>query len=210
VITDDADLLAGLCLFAIVSSLTPGPNNTMLLTSGVNFGFRRTIPHGLGVSIGFFVLVVCTGLGLGALFAAWPPLHVALKVAGAIYLLWLAYRIATSTGMGGASAGARPITFLQAAAFQWVNPKAWAMAVGGVATYAPRDRYVANVLLIAAIFALINLPCISAWAGLGVGMRRFLERPGVLRAFNWGMAALLVISLAPLGVELAHWLSSRP
>lgn len=200
-ITSDADLLAGLCLFAIVSSLTPGPNNAMLLASGVNFGFRRTIPHGLGVSIGFFVLVVCTGLGLGALFAAYPPLHVVLKVAGAIYLLYLAYKIATSDGMGGAKAGSRPITFLQAAAFQWINPKAWAMAIGGVATYAPAQNYVANVVVIAAIFAAINLPCIAVWAGVGVGMRRFLERPGVLRAFNWGMAGLLALSLLPLAVE---------
>jgi threonine/homoserine/homoserine lactone efflux protein len=195
------ELLAGLCLFALVTSLTPGPNNTMLLTSGVNFGFRRTIPHALGVSIGFFVLVVCTGLGLAALFAAYPPLHVALKVAGALYLLYLAAKIAMSSGMGGAKAGARPITFLQAAAFQWVNPKAWAMAVGGVTTYAPRQDYAVNVVLIAAVFALVNLPCIALWAGLGVGMRRFLERPGVLKVFNWGMAALLVLSLYPLAFE---------
>ena len=195
------ELLAGLTLFALVSSLTPGPNNTMLLTSGVNFGFRRTIPHALGVSIGFFVLVVCTGLGLGALFAAYPPLHVVLKVAGAVYLLYLAAKIARSSGMGGGKAGSKPFTFLQAAAFQWVNPKAWAMAIGGVATYAPRENYVVNVLLIAAIFAVINLPSVSLWAGLGVAMRRFLERPGVLKAFNWGMAALLVLSLYPLAFE---------
>lgn len=195
------ELLAGLCLFAFVSSITPGPNNTMLLTSGVNFGFRRTIPHALGVAGGFFVLVVCTGLGLGALFAAYPPLHVVLKVAGAVYLLYLAVKIARSSGMGGGKAGAKPFTFLQAAAFQWVNPKAWAMALGGVTTYAPARDYVGNVVLIAAVFAVINLPCIAAWAGLGVGMRRFLERPGVLKAFNWGMAALLVLSLYPLAFE---------
>jgi threonine/homoserine/homoserine lactone efflux protein len=196
------ELLAALTLFAFVSSITPGPNNTMLMASGANFGFRATIPHQLGVSGGFFVLVVAVGLGLGGLFAAYPPLHDILAVVGGLYLLWLAWKIGTSRSMGASEAGARPQTFLQAAAFQWVNPKAWAMALGAVTAYAPRDNYVMNVLLVSFIFTVINLPCIASWTGFGVGLRRFLDKPAILRGFNICMALLLVLSLIPVAMEL--------
>ena len=196
------ELLAALALFAFVSSITPGPNNTMLMASGANFGFRASIPHMMGVSGGFLLLVVAVGLGLGGLFAAYQELHDVLAVAGGLYLLWLAWKIATSSGIGMGEAGARPQTFLQAAAFQWVNPKAWAMALGAVTAYAPRDGYVANILLVSVIFTAINLPCVASWTGFGVGLRRFLDRPAVLRAFNVGMALLLVLSLLPVALEL--------
>ena len=196
------ELLAALALFAFVSSITPGPNNTMLMASGANFGFRASIPHMMGVSGGFLLLVVAVGLGLGGLFAAYPELHDVLAVAGGLYLLWLAWKIATSSGLGAGEAGARPQTFLQAAAFQWVNPKAWAMALGAVTAYAPRDGYVANILVVSVIFTAINLPCVASWTGFGVGLRRFLDRPAVLRAFNVGMALLLVLSLLPVALEL--------
>lgn len=196
------ELLAALALFAFVSSITPGQNNTMLMASGANFGFRASIPHMIGVSGGFLLLVVAVGLGLGGLFAAYPELHDVLAVAGGLYLLWLAWKIATSSGLGMGEAGARPQTFLQAAAFQWVNPKAWAMALGAVTAYAPRDGYVANILVVSVIFTAINLPCVASWTGFGVGLRRFLDRPAVLRAFNVGMALLLVLSLAPVALEL--------
>jgi threonine/homoserine/homoserine lactone efflux protein len=196
------ELLAALTLFAFVSSITPGPNNTMLMASGANFGFRATAPHMLGVSLGFFVLVVAVGLGLGGLFAAYPALHDVLAVAGGLYLLWLAWKIATAKGFGTGEAGARPMTFLQAAAFQWVNPKGWAMALGAVTAYAPRENYAFNVLLISLIFTLVNLPCVASWTGFGVGLRRFLDKPAVLRAFNVGMALLLVLSLVPVALEL--------
>ena len=196
------ELLAALALFAFVSSITPGPNNTMLMASGANFGFRASIPHMIGVSGGFLLLVVAVGLGLGGLFAAYPELHDVLAVAGGLYLLWLAWKIATSSGLGMGEAGARPQTFLQAAAFQWVNPKAWAMALGAVTAYAPRDGYVANILVVSVIFTAINLPCVASWTGFGVGLRRFLDRPAVLRAFNVGMALLLALSLLPAALEL--------
>ncbi len=195
------ELLAALTLFAFVSSITPGPNNTMLMASGANFGFRATAPHMLGVSIGFFVLVVAVGLGLGGLFAAYPALHDVLAVAGGLYLLWLAWKIATAKGLGSGEAGARPMTFLQAAAFQWVNPKGWAMALGAVTAYAPRENYALNVLLISLIFTVVNLPCVASWTGFGVGLRRFLDKPAVLRAFNIAMALLLVLSLVPVAME---------
>ncbi|CAN7341769.1 LysE family translocator [Phenylobacterium sp. LjRoot164] len=197
------ELLAALALFAFVSSITPGPNNTMLMASGANFGFRASIPHMIGVSGGFLLLVVAVGLGLGGLFAAYPELHDVLAVAGGLYLLWLAWKIATSSGLGMGEAGARPQTFLQAAAFQWVNPKAWAMALGAVTAYAPREGYVTNILVVSVIFTAINLPCVASWTGFGVGLRRFLDRPAVLRAFNLGMALLLVLSLVPVALELS-------
>jgi len=193
-----SELLAALALFAFVSSITPGPNNTMLMASGANFGLRRTAPHMAGVCIGFLVLLLSVGLGLGGLFTAFPPLHLALKVAGGAYLLWLAWKLATSKGLGQGASGARPMTFLQAAAFQWVNPKAWAMAVSAVAAYTPKGDYVANVLLMDAVFSLVNLPCIGAWTGFGVGLRRVLEKPSALRAFNLAMALMLVLSLYPM------------
>ena len=196
------ELLAALALFAFVTSITPGPNNTMLMASGANFGFRATIPHGLGVSGGFFLLVMAVGLGLGGLFAAYPSLHDILAVVGGLYLLWLAWKIGTSKGLGLGEAGAKPQTFLQAAAFQWVNPKAWAMALGAVTAYAPREHYVFNIFLVSLIFTAINLPCVMSWTGFGVGLRRFLDRPAVLRGFNIAMALLLVLSLVPAAMEL--------
>lgn len=196
------ELLAALALFAFVSSITPGPNNTMLMASGANFGFRASIPHLLGVSGGFFVLVVAVGLGLGGLFSAYPELHDILSAAGGLYLLWLAWKIATSKGTATSGGSGRPQTFLQAAAFQWVNPKAWAMALGAVTAYAPREHYVANILAVSLIFVAINLPCVMSWTGFGVGLRRFLDKPAVLRGFNIVMALLLVASLVPLALEL--------
>lgn len=192
------DLLAGLTLFAFVSSITPGPNNAMLMASGANFGLRRTAPHMAGVSLGFLFLILAVGLGLGGLFAAYPVLHDVLKVVGCAYLVWLAWKLATAKGLGAAAARGKPMTFLQAAAFQWVNPKAWAMAVSGVSAYTPAAGYVSNLFVMGAVFALVNLPCIGAWTGFGVGMRRFLDRPAALRAFNLTMAALLLLSLWPM------------
>jgi len=199
------NLLAALALFAFVSSITPGPNNTMLLASGANFGVRRTVPHMMGVWLGFTFLIVCCGLGLGALFAAFPPLHTALKVVGGLYLLWLAWKVARASGVGGAPAGARPMTFVEAAAFQWVNPKAWTMGLGAVATYAPQGRFAAGLAAVAAVFFIVNLPCIALWAALGATVRRLLARPRALKAFNWTMALLLVASLYPLAEEAWRW-----
>jgi threonine/homoserine/homoserine lactone efflux protein len=196
------ELLLGLCVFALATSLTPGPNNTMLLASGANFGLKRSIPHALGVSAGFLILLISVGLGLGALFAAWPPLHTGLQVVGSLYLVYLAWKIATTKGIGAGEAGGRPMSFLAAVAFQWVNPKAWAMALGAVTAYAPPQHYVANVVIVGLVFAAINLPCIGLWTGLGVVMRRFLDRPGVLRLFNVAMALLLLASLYPVVKDL--------
>lgn len=199
------DLLLGFALFALVTSITPGPNNTMLLASGVNFGFNRTIPHMLGISCGFFLLVVAVGFGLGAVFEAYPILYTVLRYVGAAYLLYLAWKIAHSGPVGdGADGEAKPISYLGAAAFQWVNPKAWIMAIGAISTYTPMQGYFYNVVVIAAVFAIINLPSVGLWAACGTLLRNVLKDPRWLRVFNWGMAALLVISLYPLLLESFH------
>ncbi len=121
----------------------------------------------------------------------------ALKVVAVAYMLWLAWKIARAGAPGEGKAGGRPMTFLQAAAFQWVNPKAWAMALGAVAAYVPEPS-VAAYAAVAGVFALVNLPSVSVWAAAGQGLRRWLEGPGRLRAFNWTMAGLLVLSLWPV------------
>ncbi|PBP63436.1 lysine transporter LysE [Pseudomonas syringae] len=196
------DLLLAFTLFAFVTSITPGPNNMMLLASGVNFGFSRTLPHMLGISVGFFVLVLAVGFGLGSVFKAWPVLYTILRYVGAAYLLYLAWKIATS---GPASdkvdSQGKPLSFMGAALFHWVNPKAWIMAIGAISTYTPMQGYFYNVLVISAVFALINLPSVGVWAGFGSLLRNVLRDPLGLRIFNGVMAALLVASLYPLFIE---------
>ena len=198
------DLFAACWLFAIVASITPGPNNAMLLASGANFGLARSIPHMLGVLVGFVGLLLSVGFGLGGLFYAWPALHGVLQVGGALYLVYLAGKIATTKGLGDDAVSVRPQTFWQAVAFQWVNPKAWTMALSAFATYAPKSGYAPAVLVIVAVFAVVNVPCVLIWTGFGVGVSRFMHRPAAMRAFNIAMAALLVASLYPLAAE---WLA---
>lgn len=193
-----ADLFLALLAFAFATSVTPGPNNLMLLASGVNFGFRRSIPHMLGVGLGFGLMVIVIGLGLGAVFETYPVMHRLLAYGGGAYMLWLAWKIATTGPVGEAKVGSRPMTFLQAALFQWVNPKAWVMAITAVATYAVASSHVASVLLVGLTFVLVNIPSVSVWTLSGVAIRCILADPRHLRLFNIGMALLLLVSLAPL------------
>lgn len=195
------DLLMALLGFAVVSSITPGPNNMMLLASGVNFGMRRTLPHMMGVCLGFTLMLVIVGMGLGAAILAVPVLHTVLKFGSGGYLLWLAWSLARSGSLGGSQAGARPMRFIEAALFQWINPKAWVMAVTAMAIYTMPEAMVASVLAVSGLFGAINLPCIAVWVGFGVGLRGFLEDPIRLRLFNISMALLLLVSTLPLLVE---------
>ncbi|MBX9451341.1 MAG: LysE family translocator [Neoaquamicrobium sediminum] len=193
------DLLLALVVFAFVTSITPGPNNFMLLASGVNFGFRRTIPHMLGIGGGFLSLLLGVGFGLGALLTAYPSLHLALKLAGGAYLLYLAWRIAMSRSLSEKDGkAARPMTFLEAAAFQWVNPKAWVMAVTAMAVYSDPAAPFLSVLVVALAFALVNLPSVSTWAGFGMALRGFLADPVRLKWFNIAMGVALAVSLWPM------------
>lgn len=189
--------LIPLALFALATSLTPGPNNLMLLASGANFGFARTIPHMLGVALGFVFMAFLMGVGLARAFQTIPQLHTVLTVVSAAYLLWLAWKIANAAPPKEGGETGTPMTFLQAAAFQWVNPKAWAMALSAVTIYAPSDTAMA-MLVVAAVFGAVNLPSVSLWCLLGVQMRRLLTNPVRLSAFNWTMATLLVASMVPV------------
>ena len=194
-----AEIFLALSVFALVTSVTPGPNNFMLLASGVNFGFWRTVPHMLGIFRGFCSLLLGVGLGLGATLQTFPALDIALKLAGGGYLLYLAWKIAMWRSMAArATANAEPLTFLQAAAFQWVNPKAWVMAVTAMAVYTNPSQPFLSILLVAIVFPLINLPSVSIWAGFGMALRGFLADPVRLKWFNIAMGVLLAATLWPM------------
>ncbi|NTX26938.1 LysE family translocator [Burkholderia pyrrocinia] len=189
-------------LFALVTSITPGPNNTMLLASGVNFGFRRTMPHLFGISIGVAILMLCVGFGLGEAFKRLPLLYTILEAASVAYLLYLAWRIGTSGEVKAHGAKPRPMTFVEAAAFQWVNPKAWMMVLTAATTVRLSADYGMNAAWMAVVFILIGFPCICLWAAFGLGLRRFLSNQRALRIFNVTMAVLLILSLYPLVAHL--------
>ena len=194
------EALLALATFAFVSSITPGPNNLMLMASGTTFGFARTVPHLLGVAIGFVVMVLVVGAGLGQALRDAPSAWLALEIAGVAYLLYLAFRTATArppSDDASAAARSRPLTFAQAAAFQWVNPKAWTMALTAVAAFVPAGDRVAGLVAVALVFGAINLPSVGAWALAGASLRRWLRRPYAHRAFSVGAALLLVASLVP-------------
>ncbi|WP_419911084.1 LysE family translocator [Hoeflea sp.] len=193
-----ADTFLALVAFAFVTSVTPGPNNFMLLASGVNFGFVRTFPHMCGIATGFASLLLGVGFGLGALLQSWPALHILLKIAGGSYLLYLAWKIAGSRALAEGEAVSRPLTLLQAAAFQWVNPKAWMMALTAMVLFADPAQPRLSVVLVAAAFVLVNFPSVSIWAGFGTVLRRALSEPRRLRWFNMTMGILLVATLIPM------------
>ena len=191
------DLFPALAMFAFVSSITPGPNNLMLMASGANFGFRRSVPHMLGIGLGFVFMVLMVGTGLVQVFDTYPVSYTVLKAVSVAYLLYLAWKIGTAVGVRDTEGSGRPMTFLQAAAFQWVNPKSWAMALTAVSAYTP-DHTLAAIALVALVFGAINLPSVSLWTVLGQQMARFLTDRRRLMIFNGTMAALLVASLYPI------------
>jgi threonine/homoserine/homoserine lactone efflux protein len=186
--------------FGVAAAFTPGPNNVMLLASGVNFGFVRTLPHIMGVGIGFSVMVMLIGVGLGAVFVLYPVLHTLLKYAGAAYLLYLAWAIARSGGAGGIDAGGagRPMSFFGSAAFQWVNVKGWIIALGAVTTYAGIAEYPANIIVLGLVFFVLGLASAATWTAFGSSLRHVLESPRALRLFNVTMGLLLAGSLVPV------------
>lgn len=189
--------LSGLFL---VSSITPGPNNLMLLTSGARFGLARTLPHLLGVTIGFTIMVVLVGAGIAGLLQAVPGLSQALRVISILYVLYLSWKIANAPTRFASvtSESDRPMNFIQAALFQWINPKAWTMAVTAVTGYAPSQDPLLGLALIALIFGGINLPCVGLWATLGTRLRLVLSNPARFRVFNLTAALLLAATVIPL------------
>jgi threonine/homoserine/homoserine lactone efflux protein len=183
--------------FAFVTSITPGPNNMMLIASGANFGFRRTIPHMLGISLGHMAMTLIVGLGLAGIVHTEPRVLDVLKWVSVAYLLWLAWKLAHAAAPDDVATTGTPMTFLGAALFQWVNPKAWTMSLGAVSAYATNPTP-ATVAVIAATFAVINLPSVSVWTIAGQQLRQYLTSPKRLAVFNWTMAGLLVLSLIPV------------
>jgi threonine/homoserine/homoserine lactone efflux protein len=194
-------LIVGFFVFAFVASVTPGPNNLMLMASGATFGIRRSTAHIAGVCIGFSAMTIAVGLGLAGLFRILPWLYVVLRWGAAAYILYLALRMALAKGVGQGFTGAKPMSFWGAAAFQWINPKAWVMALGAVTTYALPGHMLQGVGFIALVFLLFSMISCLSWAAFGVGIKRFLREGWHLRAFNAFMAALLMASLYPLVTE---------
>ncbi len=194
-----AELAAGIVVFATVTLFTPGPNNLMLMASALNYGFGPTQPHVAGVALGFGFMNVVVGAGVGAVFAAIPQLYDVLRFVGAAYLLWLAWRIATAGSLRqDGEARGRPMTFLQAVAFQWVNPKGWVMAVGAITTYAAVAVFPANVAFIAGAFTLLGFLSAWTWVLFGLGLKQVIAGERTMRVANIAMALLLVATLIPV------------
>lgn len=192
-------LLGPLVLFAAVMSLTPGPNIIMVTASAATFGFHRTIPLMIGVTIGFGALVLAAGFGLAGLVHAEPSLQAVLKYAGGAYLLYLAWSIARTDASDGTSARAKPVGPVAGALFQWVNPKAWVFAVGAVAAYTTAGgELLREIFVIAGVNIVACLVSVVLWAAFGAAIGRFLATARARKAFNWSMAALLLLSLAPV------------
>lgn len=193
----DYHLLSALVAFAFVATITPGPNNIMLASSGANFGFKRTIPHMLGIGIGFSFMLFLVGIGLIKIFDFIPLSDLILKTISIIYLLYLAFKIASIKDVNVNQEPSQPLSFIQAASFQWINPKAWTMALTTISIYAPSHNLYA-IVFCAITFAFITLPVVSFWTMLGQKSRLLLSNQTRLRAFNFAMAALLIASIYPI------------
>ncbi len=194
-------MLLSLLGFSVVMYITPGPNNVMVAASAANHGIRATVPHMFGVAAGFSLMLTLVCAGLGSALLGWPPLLPLFRWAGAAWLLWLAWQIATAPppGEGGRT---RVLGFFGAAAFQWINPKAWLIAVGAAAEYlSPQQPLIAQLARIFLVFLAVGMPCLMVWALLGSGAGRLLRSPARLRAFNVAMAVLLVLSVLPVLIE---------
>ena len=188
--------------FMVVMYFTPGPNNIMLLASGLTYGFRRTIPHIAGIVIGFAFMVAAVGLGLGTVFLAYPILQTILKYAGAVYLIYLAAVIAMSgpTTPDGES-GRGPMTFWGAAMFQWINAKGWVIVIGTITAYAAIAQFPVNIAIQTLISLLVGTVSTEVWALFGTALRPVLTSERLVRAFNVVMALLLLASLYPVFMD---------
>jgi threonine/homoserine/homoserine lactone efflux protein len=195
-------LLAAFIVFAAVMFFKPGPNNIMVMSSGLTYGFRRTLPHIAGVTIGFAFMVGAVGLGFGTIFIAFPVLQVFLKYAGAAYLVYLAVMIAISGPPKPGETGRGPMTFWGAAMFQWVNVKGWVAVIGTITAYAEIASFPLNIVLQVLIFFVMGVASITTWTLFGSALRPFLVSPAAVRAFNIAMAVLLLASLYPVFMDV--------
>lgn len=200
-----ADFFLAIFLFCFASCATPGPNNLMLLASGVNFGFKRTLPHMMGINFGFGVMVFLVGLGLAKLFDIYPALHAVMKWGSIAFMLYLSWKIAMATAPQAntdeASKAAVPMRWWQAAMFQWINPKGWAMGLAAISAYVPEQHGSASMphlVVLALMFIVVNIPVGMVWTLFGVRLRTWLADDTHRRWFNYGMAGTLVLSLVPM------------
>jgi threonine/homoserine/homoserine lactone efflux protein len=195
------EILPALFAFAFISSWTPGPNNTLLMASGINYGLRKTLPLIFGVMLGFPLMIAVVGMGLGKVFEAYPIIYMVMKYAGAAYMLWLAWKIASSVPKDGDTSSAPPMTFLQAAAFQWINPKGWTMAVAALTAYTIPINYNWGVAAVSSAFFITGFGSSFAWTLFGTALRRILTNPKWFRVINIALALTLVASLVPMLVH---------
>jgi threonine/homoserine/homoserine lactone efflux protein len=196
----------GAALFMLVSSITPGPNNTMLMASGVHFGYRRTLAHLMGVQLGFGFMLIAVGLGLHAVLAQFPAFYDVVRFAGGAYMVWMAWSLASArphvqeqaTIEQSPQNEPQPLGFWGAVLFQWVNPKAWVMAVTIMSAYVPPGAGLLHIAPLGLMFAVLGFPCSSVWVGFGSALRSYLQDPFRMRVFNCSMAAALLASLYPM------------
>ena len=192
------EIFLALMALAVATLFTPGPNNMMLATSGANFGFRRTVPHLLGVALGFPLMLLIVGLVLGELFQTSNLLRETLRYGGAVLLLWIAWKIAISGGIGSKMGTAAPMRFVAAAGFQWINPKAWSMAVAATSQFIVPDNPLGTASLVAATFLTLGILSAATWTFAGQAIARWLTTARRLQIFNYLMAGLIVISTIQL------------
>ena len=197
------ELFLSILLFALSTSITPGPNNIMIMTSGLNHGVKNSIPHLLGICFGFPVMVILVGLGIGVFFEMFPLFHEIIKIFGVIYLLYLSWLIALSSPTSLDGESSKPFSFVQASLFQWVNPKAWVMAAGAVSAYTTLSTDVfIQVIYIALAFFVVSFPSVGVWLVFGAGLKKYLKSPKHQKVFNVSMALLLICSVLPVLKEL--------
>lgn len=193
------ELFIAAFVFAVSTTVTPGPNNIMIMTSGLNHGIGKSLPHFLGICLGFPAMVAAIGFGLSTIFTKFPQIHLVIKILGVSYLLYLAWKIATTDTKTTNSEQSKPLTFLQAAVFQWVNPKAWVMAIGAIAAFTTiNGEHSLQVLTIVLSFFLASFPCVGLWLFFGLSLKKLLKNPKQQTIFNITMAVLLVLSIIPM------------
>lgn len=190
-------------LFAISSTISPGPNSVLIVTSGANFGIKKSIPLLLGICIGFSIMLVMVSVGFGHLFEAIPWLHLVIKTLGILYLLYLAWIIAKSSGMATKGSDEKPMGFLKGAGFQWINGKAWVVATSAVGAYTSLGSdYFVQSMTIALTFLVVSLPSMGIWLVFGSILKSVLSKPNYRQVFNYAMALLLILSIVPVAKEL--------
>lgn len=192
------ELFWTLVFFAFATSITPGPNNIMIMSSGVNYGVQKSLPHMAGIQLGFLLMLLAIGFGAGLILQQQPLLHSVVKLLGAVYLLYLAWKIASAAPEQIETGNSKPLSFWQAIAFQWVNAKAWVMITGAIAAFTSvQGIYWQQLALIALVFLLVGLPCTGSWLLFGAALKKLLTAPKQRQWFNRVMGSVLALSVLP-------------